>query len=338
MQASTRGGHQVLRAAASVESASLELGRLLHRPVLRVAGNQLSALRAGVPDLSLLEAVLGRLTAGSSDAVSGVARPGASTPAPTRAGIRDRAGGPAPGSRAPNHVTTSADTRRFPPSAHAGTAAGVGSRKSGTASSGDAIAGRHGVEVGDHSLGVHSDDPVTGAASARVAAAIAGVLDQVTARPPTTADGPVSSPTPPALTTADLAAAAGLRTVLAQPSSSVTPDEQPRVPSETDSHHESGPRPPSAPRLAPEPAAVGALGELVTRWQQVSDSGTGTAASASASGSPDNGRPSTPPLTFDRPAGFDDQLAVEQVEQVERVVEEMLRREAEQHGLTGVDR
>lgn len=348
MQESARGGRDLLRAAASVESASLDLGRLLRSPTLRAMRDPVAALATGLPGLDALADALGRLEEPSGDAVRRGARPGATAPAVSAPGTsptgRVRPGSPAREA----HRTAGGGSRNR----SGGEPTPVSDRAAvprATARAADRTSAAPALVVPDPH-GSRTGEPrgqVAGTgAGARVAAAIAGPAHTAPAWPRTTtgtlparATLPAAS-TLPTLTTADLAAAAGLRTgsgrsAGSEPSSRATPllpptGEAPGEPDQPEARDRPVPRLPSAPSVLPTPTAAGALGELVTRWQQGAGSGTPTAATWA-----DTGRPVTPTGHVDRPAVVDDQLTVDRVE---RAVDEMLRREAEQHGLTGVDR
>jgi len=316
------GGRAVAHTAARLQVASLRLRRLGDPVALRALGDPLRPLRAGPPDLALLDAVVDRLAA---DPGPGRRRPGSTVPA-RPAGLRP------------------------PPAAGlAGTAADRPRPATAPTHPGRNAAGApHLGEPGDEAAAANPDPLERAATPGRLPGVPATSGADPAPRPPggSTPPRPVSS--------AELAAAAWRGAATApRPSQTRTSARSGRTATPGTAADAAGPpghepelHPGASPDLAAgvpgraggpaglalDALASGALGELLVRWDQARPRDVPRPARS------DPGRrgPALAPAS-DEPAaqGSAWPAAGITVDGLEQAIDELLRREAEQNGLEG---
>lgn len=323
---STAGGRSVSHVAAAVEGASLRTLPLVSPVWLLSLINPLAALLAGPPSLEILGETAARARGGESEgrrqrrSLRAASGPGQSS-SPTAAAASTPSVHGLPSLSAPSASTTARSH----------------GASNGNASTRSAVLGRAARGNADAS-GQASPDP---SAATRVAAVGGSAAD------PASAPRSALGETLDRITTSALAAAARLDSGARTPSSGSTEPapgtgDEPTFSGSDGTGSSFGPLPPPASTAstpaAPLPAAAGlggsALGELVGRWHQsealpepapmtASRSPFAPLATAVTTGFVEAGR---------SPDGAADEVSLDQVQ---LALDELLRREAEQHGLEG---
>jgi hypothetical protein len=354
VRTSTRGGHSVLRSAAAVEAAALRSFGLGATVPLAALGNPLAMLLGEGPDLSALDQVLGQAS-GPAPVRRSAARAGQpAAPAPHR--TPDRTPTRATSTSAPVTPGTSPSTgasttrpglaparsnRKLPDSLH-GTpdpmaAGGAGANQPGAARSGTPDPGTPRATspaISPASPAELNDDQVRAASSTgalRRAARTRG-RSTTTAATDTTAtsstSGAALAPASPTSrgSAASTALPAALRGTLPEAISSTRPLSA--APARSGAAYPEAADPSRSAPTSPRGAlSGGGLAELVTRWQD----GESSTPSADSLPAP---VPAFAPLPAaalqrERPLRLGDD------ERVELAIEQILRREVEQHGLDG---
>jgi hypothetical protein len=335
---STVGGRSVSRTAAAIQGASLRTLPLVRPAMLASLTNPLEPLLAGAPSLDVLGETAARVTGGAQRSRAGTPpaqRPGqspatgsATSSAPATGSPQALSGRSAPAVPSPNGTQN-----RRP----------VG--LNGTVTAPSPAGGKNGnsaLSAADLTNGAGQSGPITlgttGQSSARTsgehagndspsAPALAAVLDRVTNRALAAAARLDSgrSASAPAPAANPVATPSGVPDVDGDATRG-RPPQQPLGPAASAS---------SAPAPFAEAPVGGALGELLGRWQQ--SASLPDLSPMAASHSPFAPLSTAATTGFAQTGGSPDSGGGDEVslDQVQLALDELLRREVEQHGLEG---